>query len=125
MVSKRRLAQVKKGKDVSGPAEAPSIEAESREQREEGMLLTKLHTILADKAPEALPLLNRLLNLVRQSASLELLINKKRSRSIVISGVPELNNGIASERQAHTEKSVISVFLTNWISKQSLLKSTD
>ncbi|KHJ79337.1 hypothetical protein OESDEN_21018 [Oesophagostomum dentatum] len=69
-------------------------------------LLGKLIAILRDKAPEAIPILNDLLNVLRPSPK-DIVEQEKRSRSIVIAGLEEAASGTpAFERQLHTEGAV-------------------
>ncbi|KIH46096.1 hypothetical protein ANCDUO_23853, partial [Ancylostoma duodenale] len=73
------------------------------------VLLSKLLAILEEKAPEAVPLLNQLITALRPNPK-DIVESEKRSRSIVISGMPETGRELtASQRQAHTELSVIKM----------------
>ncbi|KIH68359.1 hypothetical protein ANCDUO_01307 [Ancylostoma duodenale] len=73
------------------------------------ILLSKLLAILEEKAPEAVPLLNQLITALRPNPK-DIVESVKRSRPIVISGMPEAGRELAaSQRQAHTELSVIKM----------------
>ncbi|KIH51004.1 hypothetical protein ANCDUO_18913, partial [Ancylostoma duodenale] len=59
--------------------------------------------ILSDKAPEGLPLLNQLLQLLKPNP-LEIVEAEKRTRSIVIAGIPEHGRDLEPpDRVNHTE----------------------
>ncbi|EYC16424.1 hypothetical protein Y032_0033g2651 [Ancylostoma ceylanicum] len=76
---------------------------------EKEQVISQLQAILEVKAPEALPLLNQLLQLSRIDPR-EIVETEKRSRSIVISGVAEAEGDLSpSERLAHTEAAVNNV----------------
>ncbi|KHJ97522.1 hypothetical protein OESDEN_02510, partial [Oesophagostomum dentatum] len=63
----------------------------------------------ANKASEAIPLLNKLVTLLSQSPK-EIVEEEKRARSVVVSGLPEATHGTpAFERQLHTERLVQDV----------------
>ncbi|KAK6019565.1 hypothetical protein OSTOST_14794, partial [Ostertagia ostertagi] len=65
--------------------------------------------ILANKAPEALPLLEQLLAKL-SSLPMDAIHAEKRERSVVIHGVPEAEAGLsASLRQQHTERCVSKI----------------
>ncbi|VDP40145.1 unnamed protein product [Heligmosomoides polygyrus] len=66
-------------------------------------------SILEEKAPEALPILDRLLHLLTPNPS-EIVEADKRARSIVIYGVAECDQDMASTcRQESTENSVAAI----------------
>ncbi|EYC39262.1 hypothetical protein Y032_0665g1322 [Ancylostoma ceylanicum] len=66
-------------------------------------VIRKLQEILNDKAPEALPLLNQLLQLLKPNPQ-EIVEEEKRARSIVIAGIPEAEGDLEPvERVSHTE----------------------
>ncbi|VDO38579.1 unnamed protein product [Haemonchus placei] len=72
-------------------------------------LLSNIQHILAVKAPEALPFLDRLLTQL-SFLSLNAVHTEKRERSIVIHGVPEPDAGLsASLRQQFTERCVSEI----------------
>ncbi|RCN30110.1 hypothetical protein ANCCAN_24129 [Ancylostoma caninum] len=72
-------------------------------------VVSQLQAILTEKAPEGLPLLNQLLKILKPDPR-ELVEAEKRSRSIVLSGVPEAAVGTpAVERQEHTERAVMDI----------------
>ncbi|EYC32408.1 hypothetical protein Y032_0003g1556 [Ancylostoma ceylanicum] len=73
------------------------------------VLVGKLMAILEEKAPEAIPLLDELITILQPDPK-EIVENEKRSRSIIISGMPEAGKEFtASQRQAHTELSVVKI----------------
>ncbi|KIH57287.1 hypothetical protein ANCDUO_12522 [Ancylostoma duodenale] len=72
-------------------------------------VVSQLQALLAEKAPEGLPLLDQLLKILKPDPR-ELVEAEKRSRSIVLSGVPEAVSGTpAVERQEHTERAVMDI----------------
>ncbi|VDO86654.1 unnamed protein product [Heligmosomoides polygyrus] len=72
-------------------------------------VLSQLQSILEEKAPEALPILDRLLHLLTPNPS-EIVEADKRARSIVIYGVAECDQDMASTcRQESTENSVAAI----------------
>ncbi|KIH65490.1 hypothetical protein ANCDUO_04191 [Ancylostoma duodenale] len=80
----------------------PSKAAASPESAKEEVTL-RLRSILNDKAPEALPLLDQLLDMLRLDPC-EIIESEKRARSIVIAGVAEAEGELVPvDRQAHTE----------------------
>ncbi|KIH50231.1 hypothetical protein ANCDUO_19691, partial [Ancylostoma duodenale] len=65
-----------------------------------------LHTILQAKVPEALPLLDELVKILTPNPR-EIVEAEKRSRSVVICGIPEgESNNSLSERALLTDKTV-------------------
>ncbi|KAL6738919.1 hypothetical protein Aduo_012415 [Ancylostoma duodenale] len=119
MVVSRRLSQPKKAKQSklllqSSPTKTidehdlPPSETESEALPEGRFLFFQLQSILREKAPEALPLLNQLWNTFKPDPK-AIVEGEKRGRSIVISSVPEAENALASQRQAHTENAVLSI----------------
>ncbi|EYC35300.1 hypothetical protein Y032_1083g3574 [Ancylostoma ceylanicum] len=66
-------------------------------------VIHRLQVILNDKAPEGLPLLNQLLQLLKPNP-LEIVEAEKRARSIVIAGIPEAGSDLEPlDRVNHTE----------------------
>ncbi|VDN22604.1 unnamed protein product [Cylicostephanus goldi] len=98
------MAQSKKMKEAglanSGSTVSPTAIPEVSEM-DEGKLLSQIQSILISKAPEVMPLSEQLLTLFRPPTR-ESIEDEKRSRSIVILGVPELE-----ERQLHPSVSCI------------------
>ena len=83
------------------PSASESPMASTRPEGEQ--LLGKLLAILRDKAPEAIPILNDLINVLTPSPK-DIVEQEKRSRSIVIAGLEEAASGTpAFQRQLHTE----------------------
>ncbi|KAK6009736.1 hypothetical protein OSTOST_25307 [Ostertagia ostertagi] len=72
------------------------------------VLFTELQGILEEKAPEAVPLLEKLVGLLTPNPS-EIVAAEKRARSIVITGIPEDPNLSATKRQAATELAVSAI----------------
>ncbi|EYB97950.1 hypothetical protein Y032_0135g1910 [Ancylostoma ceylanicum] len=69
-------------------------------------VVSKLKEILMNKAPEAIPLLNKLIEILTLTPK-EIVESAKRARSVVFSGVAEADADLTpSERQVHTEESV-------------------
>ncbi|KAK5972288.1 hypothetical protein GCK32_013556 [Trichostrongylus colubriformis] len=67
-------------------------------------LLSELHSVLQQKAPEALPLLEKLVSSLILDPT-EIVEAEKRSRSVIIAGVPEKwEDSSPSQRQAATEE---------------------
>ncbi|KAL6738536.1 hypothetical protein Aduo_012076 [Ancylostoma duodenale] len=72
-------------------------------------ILAELHSILEEKAPEGIPLLEKLVSLLTPDPH-DIVEADKRSRSIIISGVPEGDtNSSPSCRQLATEKHVTNI----------------
>ncbi|WKX95333.1 hypothetical protein Q1695_012074 [Nippostrongylus brasiliensis] len=72
-------------------------------------VFNKLQCILEQKAPEALPLLEELMVLLTPNPK-EIVDAEKRSRSVVISGIPKADPSTSpSARQAATERYVINI----------------
>ncbi|KIH68513.1 hypothetical protein ANCDUO_01151 [Ancylostoma duodenale] len=69
-------------------------------------VVSKLKEILANKAPEAIPLLNKLIEILTLTPK-EIVESAKRARSVVFSGFAKANAELTpSERQVHTEEAV-------------------
>lgn len=72
-------------------------------------VLARLQSLLKAKAPEGLPLLQQLLDLLRQDPR-EIVEAEKRTRSIVIAGVAEAEPRCSPiERQTHTEEATVKI----------------
>ncbi|KIH65668.1 hypothetical protein ANCDUO_04009 [Ancylostoma duodenale] len=70
----------------------------------------KEQSVLVDKAPEALPLLNQLIQLLRPNPQ-EIIESEKRARSLVIAGIAEADGDLEPfERLAHTETATCKVY---------------
>ncbi|EYC13523.1 hypothetical protein Y032_0043g763 [Ancylostoma ceylanicum] len=118
MVANRRHSQPKKAKPSKLPLQTSpkatdehdleSNKSNSEELSDGRFLLSQLQSILREKAPEALPLLDQLWSTFKPDSK-AIVEEEKRGRSIVISGVPEAENAVASQRQAHTENAVLSL----------------
>ncbi|KIH59341.1 hypothetical protein ANCDUO_10429 [Ancylostoma duodenale] len=111
----RSASQPKKKKSATIPSNpvssATNRKANQSEQLEldESTLVSKLQSILEEKAPEGLPLLEQLMKCLKPNPK-EWVEAEKRSRSVVLSGVPEAEKGThAVERQEHTERAVMEI----------------
>ncbi|KAL6743105.1 hypothetical protein Aduo_016185 [Ancylostoma duodenale] len=107
--STKTISNKTKSSAVVDYAAPESTGSEPVAQPDSQVLLSKLLAILEEKAPEAVPLLNQLITALRPNPK-DIVESEKRSRSIVISGMPEAGIELtASQRQAHTELSVIKM----------------
>ncbi|EYC27738.1 hypothetical protein Y032_0008g154 [Ancylostoma ceylanicum] len=77
------------------------------QESDKDQVILALQSILANKAPEALPLLNQLIQLFRPNPR-EIIESEKRARSIVIAGIAEAE-GEPIDRLAHTEAETCKV----------------
>ncbi|EYC17562.1 hypothetical protein Y032_0030g2137 [Ancylostoma ceylanicum] len=106
MPSQRDDTKAVASKKKSTPPISSQIGSDSLTSPEAQVLVGQLLTLLEEKAPEGIPLLNQLISILQPNPQ-EIVESEKRSRSIIISGMPEAEKELtASQRQAHTEHSM-------------------
>ncbi|EYB88700.1 hypothetical protein Y032_0242g3402 [Ancylostoma ceylanicum] len=109
MPSTRKATSRAKSMRTNSQPTISHVEDATLQGTDEEEVLFRLQSILADKALEALPLLNQLMQLLRPNPQ-EVVESEKRARSLVIAGVAEAEGDLEPfERLAHTEAATCKV----------------